>query len=345
MHANATVTICHSKTRDLPDVLRRADIVIAAMGKAAYVEADWIKPGATVIDVGTNRVADLKEAERLFHKLSRPPRKFRAQGSALIGDVHPGAVNIAGALTPVPGGVGPMTIAMLMSNTVKAARLRAPRPNFPQLNRPLARDNSRSCSDSDLPAASPAAKSAVAAMLREMGFAVLDADSLAHRLIKPGLPAYNDVLQEFGRGWWPRWPRGPSKAQRHCLRRSRQTRPLNAIVHPRVAEVVFRQFEEWQRGGTRDAAFVEAALLIESGIHKKLDGLVVAWCAPEQQLKRLLARGLSETEARRRIAAQLPVEEKLRLATEKIDCSGSIEETRRQVEALATKLRRSQMAR
>ena len=112
-----------------------------------------------------------------------------------------------------------------------------------------------------------------------------------------------------------------------------------------LAEVVFRQFEEWQRGGTRDAAFVEAALLIESGIHKKLDGLVVAWCAPEQQLKRLLARGLSETEARRRIAAQLPVEEKLRLATEKIDCSGSIEETRRQVEALATKLRRSQMAR
>jgi len=189
-------------------------------------------------------------------------------------------------------------------------------------------------------------KSAVAAMLREMGFAVLDADSLAHRLIKPGLPAYNDVLQEFGPGVVA--PDGrvdrPKLSAIVFADRARLDR-LDAIVHPRVAEVVFRQFEEWQRGGTRDAAFVEAALLIESGIHKKLDGLVVAWCAPEQQLKRLLARGLSETEARRRIAAQLPVEEKLRLATEKIDCSGSIEETRRQVEALATKLRRSQMAR
>ena len=189
-------------------------------------------------------------------------------------------------------------------------------------------------------------KSAVAAMLREMGFAVLDADSLAHRLIEPGLPAYNEVLQEFGPGVVA--PDGrvdrPKLSAIVFADRARLDR-LNAIVHPRVAEVVFRQFEEWQRGGTRDAAFVEAALLIESGIHKKLDGLVVAWCAPEQQLERLLARGLSEAEARRRIAAQLPVEEKLRLATEKIDCSGSLEETRRQVEALATKLRRSQMAR
>ncbi len=130
MHANATVTICHSKTRDLPEVLRRADIVVAAMGKAGYVEADWIKPGATVIDVGTNRVTDLKEAERLFHNFPERLEKFRAKGSALVGDVHPGAVNIAGALTPVPGGVGPMTIAMLMSNTVKAARLRRASPKF-----------------------------------------------------------------------------------------------------------------------------------------------------------------------------------------------------------------------
>ena len=189
-------------------------------------------------------------------------------------------------------------------------------------------------------------KSAVAAMLREMGFAVLDADSLAHRLIELGQPAYNEVLQEFGQAVLA--PDGRvDRAKLSAIvfaDRARLDR-LNAIVHPRVAEAVFRQFEEWQRGGTRDAAFVEAALLIESGIHKKLDGLVVAWCKPEQQLERLVARGLSEAEARRRISAQLPVEEKLRLATEKIDCSGSLEETRRQVEALATKLRRSQMAR
>jgi methylenetetrahydrofolate dehydrogenase (NADP+)/methenyltetrahydrofolate cyclohydrolase len=124
MHANATVTICHSKTRDLADVVRRADIVVAAMGKAGFVQADWVKPGATVIDVGTNRVTDAAEAERLFRDFPARLEKFRAKGNALVGDVHPDAVNIAGAITPVPGGVGPMTITMLMSNTVKAARMR-----------------------------------------------------------------------------------------------------------------------------------------------------------------------------------------------------------------------------
>jgi len=124
MHANATVTICHSKTKNLADVVRGADIVVAAMGKAGFVKADWIKPGAAVIDVGTNRVTDAAEAERLFRNFPVRLEKFRAKGNALVGDVHPDAVNVAGALTPVPGGVGPMTITMLMSNTVKAARMR-----------------------------------------------------------------------------------------------------------------------------------------------------------------------------------------------------------------------------
>jgi dephospho-CoA kinase len=184
-------------------------------------------------------------------------------------------------------------------------------------------------------------KSAVAAMLREMGFAVLDADALAHKLIEPGQAAYAEVLQEFG----PSITDSSGRIDRSKLGamvfadRARLDR-LNAIVHPRVAEVILSQFEVWRRAGVRDAVFVEAALLVESGIHKKLDGLVVVWCTPEQQLERLLARGLSETEARRRIDAQLPVEEKLRLATEKIDCSGSLEQTRRQIEALAAKLRK-----
>jgi methylenetetrahydrofolate dehydrogenase (NADP+) / methenyltetrahydrofolate cyclohydrolase len=124
MHANATVTICHSKTRDLPEVVRRADIIVAAMGKAGYVEADWIKPGAAVIDVGTNTVKDPKEAERLLGNFAERLEKFHAKGSVLVGDVHPDALQRAGALTPVPGGVGPMTITMLMSNTVKAAKMR-----------------------------------------------------------------------------------------------------------------------------------------------------------------------------------------------------------------------------
>lgn len=188
-------------------------------------------------------------------------------------------------------------------------------------------------------------KSAVAAMLREMGFSVLDADSLAHKLIEPGQPAYDELVREFS----PSITDSNGRVDRAKLAavvfadRAKLDR-LNAIVHPRVAEVISRQFEEWQRQGTRDAAFVEAALIVEAGIHKGLDGLVVAWCEPEQQFERLRARGLSEPEARRRIAAQLSVEEKLRYATEKIDCSGSLEQTRRQVEALATTLRRSQTA-
>jgi dephospho-CoA kinase len=189
-------------------------------------------------------------------------------------------------------------------------------------------------------------KSAVAAMLRDMGFAVLDADSLAHKLVEPGQSAYEEVVREFG----PDVVAPDGRIDRTKLSaivfndRSKLDR-LNAIIHPRVAEGVFRQFDEWERQGTRDAAFVEAALLIESGIHKKLDGLIVAWCEPEQQLERLTARGLNEAEARRRIAAQLPVEEKLRYATEKINCSGSLDETRHQVEALAAKLRRTPAAR
>ena len=175
-------------------------------------------------------------------------------------------------------------------------------------------------------------KSAVAAMLRELGFSVLDADSLAHKLIEPGQPACEEVVREFG----PAITNGQGRVDRARLGalvfadRAKLDR-LNAIVHP--------------RNGTRDAAFVEAALLIESGIRKHLDGLVVAWCTPEQQLERLTARGLSEDEARRRIAAQMPVEEKLRLATEKIDCSGALEQTRQQVAALAAKLFRNKAAR
>jgi dephospho-CoA kinase len=114
---------------------------------------------------------------------------------------------------------------------------------------------------------------------------------------------------------------------------------LNAIVHPRVEEGMVKKFAEWERDGVRDAVFVEAALLVEAEYQKRLDGLVVAWCRPEQQLERLLGRGLSEEEARKRIAAQMPAEEKLKFATEKIDCSESLEWTRRQVEELAGRLR------
>jgi methylenetetrahydrofolate dehydrogenase (NADP+) / methenyltetrahydrofolate cyclohydrolase len=124
LHANATVTVCHSKTRDLAEVARRADIVVAAMGRAAMVTPEYIRPGATVIDVGQNVITDAREAQRIFAGFPDRLESFRAKGNVLVGDVHPDVMNVAGAVTPVPGGVGPLTIAMLMSNTIKAARLR-----------------------------------------------------------------------------------------------------------------------------------------------------------------------------------------------------------------------------
>ncbi len=184
-------------------------------------------------------------------------------------------------------------------------------------------------------------KSAIAAMLREMGFPVLEADVVAHKLIEPGQPAHDEVLREFGAELADAAGRIDRAKLAAIVFADRQKLvKLNSIIHPRVEEIVFRQFEEWQRNGVRDAGFVEAALLVEAGIAAKLDGLVVAFCAPEQQLERLLARGMSEVEAKRRLAAQLPVEEKLRFATETIDCSGTLEETRAQVRALAAKLRK-----
>jgi dephospho-CoA kinase len=183
-------------------------------------------------------------------------------------------------------------------------------------------------------------KSAVAALLREMGFSVLDADSVSHKLMEPGQPAHDEILQQFGSELATADGRiDRAKLASIVFAEPAKLTRLNAILHPRVEQIIFRQFDEWQRNGVRDAVFVEAALLIEAGIGKKLDGLVVAWCEPEQQRERLRARGMSEVEAKRRIAAQLPLEEKLRQATYTIDCSGSLEETRAQVQSLAAKIR------
>lgn len=124
LNANATVTVCHSKTRDLAETCRRADILVAAIGRAGMVTREFVRPGATVIDVGMNRVSDAGEFSRLFPDNPKRQESFRSKGSVLVGDVHPEVAEVAGAITPVPGGVGPLTIAMLMSNTVKAARMR-----------------------------------------------------------------------------------------------------------------------------------------------------------------------------------------------------------------------------
>jgi dephospho-CoA kinase len=185
-------------------------------------------------------------------------------------------------------------------------------------------------------------KSAVAAMLREMGFPVLDADPIGHKLLEPGQPEREEVLREFGAelaGADGRIDR--AKLGAIVFADSARLAKLNAILHPRVEQILLNQFEEWKRSGVRDAGFVEAALLVESGFVRHLDGLIVAWCEPEQQLERLKARGMSEPDAKRRILAQLPLEEKLLRATYSIDCSGTMESTRAQVRALAARLRKS----
>jgi len=183
-------------------------------------------------------------------------------------------------------------------------------------------------------------KSTVAAMMRELGCRVLDADALARRLIEPGRPAYDEVLKEFG---------GQVRAADGRIDRAKlaaivfanpaRLERLNRIVHPRVVDALDRELAELARTEPGAVVVVEAALLIEASYHERLDRLVVAWCEPEQQLERLLARGMAREEALRRIGAQMQLDQKRRMADDEIDCSGSLEETRRQVIGIVARLK------
>lgn len=124
LNANATVTICHSKTRNLREHTRQAEILAVAIGRPGFITPDYVSPGATVIDVGVNRITDRGQFDRIFAADPDRERSFAEKGFAIAGDVHPQVVEVAGAMTPVPGGIGPLTIAMLLANTVKACRLR-----------------------------------------------------------------------------------------------------------------------------------------------------------------------------------------------------------------------------
>jgi len=179
----------------------------------------------------------------------------------------------------------------------------------------------------------------VAAMLRELGFAVIFADEISRGLLRSGEEALHETIREFGPEiLGPDGMLDRKKLAAIVFSVQSKLDKLNAIIHPRVEAEMLRQFGELEREG-RSVAFVEAALLVEAGYMQDLDGLVVAWCRPEQQMERLIGRGMTEKEAQARIGAQMPVEEKLKLATYRIDCSGSMEETRRQVGELAERLR------
>ena len=124
LHQNATVTICHSKTRNLGEITRQADILVAAIGRPGFITPEMVKPGAIIIDVGINRLNTREEFDRFFAGNAKRDATFAKRGSTIVGDVDPKAFELAGAYTPVPGGVGLLTVAMLMANTVRAAKMR-----------------------------------------------------------------------------------------------------------------------------------------------------------------------------------------------------------------------------
>jgi dephospho-CoA kinase len=182
-------------------------------------------------------------------------------------------------------------------------------------------------------------KSTVAAMLRTLGFPVLDADPLGHALLEPGLPAFADVLREFGAGILDAQGRvDRARLAANVFEDASKLEALNRILHPRIRELIEKQFREWERPGGPAAGIIEAALLLESGYRDSLSRIIVVWCHPEQQRERLLARGMPARQIDLRIAAQMPLAEKRRLATDEIDNSGRLEDTRRQVESLAAGL-------
>jgi dephospho-CoA kinase len=183
-------------------------------------------------------------------------------------------------------------------------------------------------------------KTTVAAMMREFGCHVIEADPLAHKLIEPGQPAYDEVVRTFGREILDatgRVDRG--KLGAIVFDNNDQLLRLNAIVHPYVEQELKQLLDEFARTNPKGVAVVEAALLVEAGYAEKLDRLVVVWCRPEQQEARLLTRGMTLKQVAQRIAAQMPLEEKRRRATDEVDCSVSLGETREQVERLVAKLK------
>jgi len=183
-------------------------------------------------------------------------------------------------------------------------------------------------------------KTTVTGMMRALGCVVIELDPIAHALMEPGHAAYEQICKEFGAEILDSERRiDRSKLGPLVFADPAKLQRLNQITHPPVLQVVDNWFESLAESGAAEMGVVEAALLVEAGYHQKLDRLVVAWCRPEQQLERLLARGLSREAAQQRIAAQMPADEKRKLATDVIDCSGAIEQTQQQTEKVVATLR------
>ncbi len=202
LNASATVTVCHSRTVDLARYTRDADILVAAIGRPGFVTAEMVKPGATLIDVGINRITDAAEFERFFAGDEARQKQFAERGSTLVGDIHPAAFAVAGAYTPVPGGVGALTIAMLMHNTVQAAKAR--RGIGTSRGQGLAR-----CCAWVLPAGWAAGNRPQRGCSPSMGRMYSPRMRLARGLMQPGEDVYAAIVAQFGQrrgeaGWLSR---------------------------------------------------------------------------------------------------------------------------------------------
>lgn len=188
-------------------------------------------------------------------------------------------------------------------------------------------------------------KSTVAGMLRDLDCMVLEMDPLGHEMLEPGQPAYDEIVREFGKEILdPDEKVNRGRLGAVIFADEQKRAQLNQILHPRILDVVEKWFAALDRPGGPEMAFVEAALIIEAGFDKKLDRVAVCWCRAEQQLERLKERGLSDAEARQRIAAQMPIDEKRARADDVIDCSGLLEDTERQVVALVHNLKQLALA-
>ena len=183
-------------------------------------------------------------------------------------------------------------------------------------------------------------KTTVASMLRDLDVPVLNADTLGHELLEPGQAAYDEIIAGFDEDILD----ANGKVNRAKLggvifADAQKRARLNQILHPRILEIVQKWFAALDEPDGPEFAVVEAALIFEARYNQRLDKIIVCWCLPEQQMERLTLRGLSVEEAQQRIAAQMPLSDKRKLADESIDCSGSIEETQRQVNQVAEKLK------
>ena len=218
LNAYATVTVCHSKTVDIGRYTRDADILVAAIGRPGFVTAEMVKPGATLIDVGINRVTDAAEVARFFPGDVERAAQFAKRGSTLVGDIHPAAFALAGAYTPVPGGVGALTIAMLMHNTVQAAKARrgaACRLRLWARRSAMLRVG--------LTGGLGSGKSTAAQRFAALGAHVLLADEIGRELMQPGQAVYAAIVGAVraGSGDGAGLARaGPGGAGADCVRRT-----------------------------------------------------------------------------------------------------------------------------